>query len=175
MSFDLARYPALAAMQAVPLFEALGYEFTGAGPGWAEITFTGSPRTNNLYGIVHGGVWLFLADSAMGGAMGTVCDPAERIITGQADFRWLRPLAGDTIRARGQVVRRGRSLSHCSVELFDAEGKLLGQGSGTYVVLPPRRLTTPSTTGAAAKAPEPGFRSFEVESARFIARAGAPG
>ena len=137
MTFDPAAYPALAEMEAVPLFATLGYRFTGAGEGWAEITFSSTPAANNLYGIVHGGVWLFLADSAMGGALGTVCDPKERVITTQVDFRWLRALQGETIRARGQVVRRGRSVSHAEVELFDAEGKLIGQGSGTYVILPP--------------------------------------
>jgi len=121
----------------VPLFAALGYRFSGAGEGWAEITFTASPATMNLYGIVHGGAWLFLADSAMGGALGTVCDPRERIITTQLDFRWLRALSGDTMRARGRVVRRGRSVSHAAVDLVDGEGRLVGQGSATYVVLPP--------------------------------------
>ena len=121
----------------MPLFAALGYRFSGAGEGWAEITFTASPATMNLYGIVHGGAWLFLADSAMGGALGTVCDPRERIITTQLDFRWLRALSGDTMRARGRVVRRGRSVSHAAVDLVDGEGRLVGQGSATYVVLPP--------------------------------------
>lgn len=124
-------------MEAVPLFAALGYRFSGAGEGWAEITFTASPATMNLYGIVHGGAWLFLADSAMGGALGTVCDPRERIITTQLDFRWLRALSGNTMRARGRVVRRGRSVSHAAVDLVDGEGRLVGQGSATYVVLPP--------------------------------------
>ena len=133
----LATYPALRAMQAVALFSDLGYHFTDAGDGWAEITFVATDRANNVYGIVHGGVWLVLADSAMGGALGTVCDPAERVITTQADFRWLRALAGDTIRARGRVIRRGRSVSHCAVDLFDSAGVQVGAGSGTYVVLPP--------------------------------------
>jgi uncharacterized protein (TIGR00369 family) len=137
MTFDLAKYPALAEMEAVPLFRNLGYRFTAAGDGWAEITFSASPATHNLYGIVHGGVWLFLADSAMGAALGTVCNPRERVITTQADFRWLRALQGETIRALGRVVRKGRSVSHAEVELFDAENKLIGQGSGTYVILPP--------------------------------------
>ncbi|MFN0145734.1 MAG: PaaI family thioesterase [Dehalococcoidia bacterium] len=137
MTDFLDAYPALQEMQAVALFEALGYRFTDAGEGWAEITFAASPGANNLYGIVHGGVWLVLADSAMGGALGTVCDPAERIITTQSDFRWLRALAGDTIRARGRVIRRGRSVSHCAVDLYDAAGAHIGAGSGTYVILPP--------------------------------------
>jgi uncharacterized protein (TIGR00369 family) len=137
MTVDFDRYPALREMQAVSVFGDLGYAFTGAGEGWAEITFTASPRTHNLYGIVHGGAWLFLADSAMGGALGTVCDPAERVITTQFDFRWLRALSGERIRARGRVVRRGRSVSHAAVELFDDQDVLIGQGSGTYVILAP--------------------------------------
>ena len=133
----LAQYPALARMQAVPLFSTLGYRFTAAGDGWAEITFSASPASENLYGIVHGGVWLFLADSAMGAALGTVCAEEERVITTQADFRWLRALQGETIVARGEVLRRGRSVSHCLVTLRDGAGRAIGAGSGTYVVLPP--------------------------------------
>lgn len=138
MTTDLfATYPSLGQMQAVPLFAALGFRFSDAGEGWAEITLDASPAVSNLYGIVHGGAWLFIADSSMGGALGTVCGVDERIITTQADFRWLRALEGDTIRARGRVVRRGRSVSHCATELFDSRDRLIGQGSGTYVVLPP--------------------------------------
>lgn len=137
MNFDGERFPALVAMQAAPIFASLHFHFSDAGEGWAEITFAASPLANNLYGIVHGGVWLFLADSAMGGALGTVCAPEERIITTQLDFRWLRGLSGDEILARGRVIRRGRSVSHAAVSLFDSEGREIGQGSATYVILPP--------------------------------------
>jgi uncharacterized protein (TIGR00369 family) len=133
----LDRYPALRDMQAVPLFGELGYEFTDAGEGWSEITFTASPAANNLYGIVHGGVWLVLADSAMGGALATVAAIDERILTAQSDFRWLRPLDGPTIRTRAQVLRRGRTLSHCEARLYDATDRQIGHATGTYVVLPP--------------------------------------
>ena len=131
----LDRYPALRDMQAVPLFADLGFHFTDAGDGWAEIHFEASPKTNNLYGIVHGGVWLLLADSAMGAALATVAGPEERVITAQSEFRWLRPLTGDTIRIRGEVLRRGRTLSHAVADLYDAGGKAIGRATGTYVIL----------------------------------------
>ena len=131
------RYPTLREMQAVPLSADLGYEFTDAGDGWAEIVLTAAPRTHNAYGIVHGGVWLIVADSAMGGALATIVEPEERVITAQSDFRWLRPLRGATIRARATVLRRGRTLSHCVVDLYDADDVAIGRGTGTYVVLPP--------------------------------------
>ena len=137
MSDYFERYPALREMQAVPLFADLGFEFTDAGDGWAEITFTASPSTHNLYGIVHGGVWLILADSAMGGALATVASPEERVITAQSEFRWLRPLTGDTIRIRGNVLRRGRTLSHAVADLYDADDQAIGRATGTYVILPP--------------------------------------
>lgn len=130
-------YPALADMEAVALFQDLGYRFTNAGDGWAEITLDATPKTHNLYGIVHGGVWLILADSTMGGALGTVVDDGEQVITVQAEFRWLRALNGNAIRARAHVLRRGRSVNHCAVDLFDSDDELIGRGSGTYVVLPP--------------------------------------
>ncbi|MCE2392499.1 MAG: PaaI family thioesterase [Proteobacteria bacterium] len=133
----LDRYPPLREMQAVPLFRDLGYRFSDAGEGWCEIRFVASERAMNLYGIVHGGVWLLLSDSAMGGALATVQAPGERLIAGQADFRWLRPLDGDGIRVRAEVLRRGRSLSHCASDFYDDRDRHIAHGSGTYVVLPP--------------------------------------
>jgi len=134
----LDRYPALRDMQAVPLFASLGFAFTDAGDGWAEIGFTASEATHNLYGIVHGGVWLVLADSAKGAALATVATPEERVITAQSEFRWLRGLRGDTIRIRGSVLRRGRTLSHAVADLYDADGEAIGRATGTYVILPPQ-------------------------------------
>lgn len=137
MADHFERYPALREMQAVHLFEDLGYSFTDAGEGWAEITFTASEKSHNLYGIVHGGVWLLLADSAMGGALATIAAPEERVITAQSEFRWLRPLRGETIRVRGEVLRRGRTLSHAVADLTDAGGEAIGRATGTYVILEP--------------------------------------
>ena len=134
----LERYPALREMQAVALFRDLGYRFSDAGEGWCEITLRATERTHNLYGFVHGGVWLLVADSAMGGALGTVQAAGERVITAQSEFRWLRSLQGETIRARAEVIRRGRTLSHCSVDLYDEQDRHIGRGHGTYVVLPPQ-------------------------------------
>ncbi|MGI8423814.1 MAG: PaaI family thioesterase [Chloroflexota bacterium] len=129
------QYPALRKMEAVALFRDLGYRFSGAGQGWAEVTLEASARVQNLYGIVHGGVWLLVADSAMGGALATLAGPEDRVLTAQSDFRWLRALEGETLRARARVLRRGRSLSHCTVEMFDSSGTQVGLGHGTYVVL----------------------------------------
>lgn len=118
-----------------PIYGALGFAITDGGEGWLEITLDVTDLVLNADGVVHGGVWLVIADSAMGGALRTLIEPSERVVTGQIDFRWLRPFSGDTLRAVGRVSRRGRSLSHCTVELLDDEGRVLGTGSGTFVIL----------------------------------------
>ena len=142
MSMDAAslpaepRYDPLREMQATLLFALLGLRFSGAGEGWAEVELRSGPNAENLYGIVHGGVWLTLADAAMGAAISTVVPAGTAVITVQSEFRWLRALRHPTMRARGSVLRRGRSVNHVSVELRDPEGALLAQGSGSYVERP---------------------------------------
>ncbi|MEX1022192.1 MAG: PaaI family thioesterase, partial [Dehalococcoidia bacterium] len=118
-----------------PIYDDLGFDITAGGEGWLEVTLTITERLLNADGVLHGGMWTLISDSAMGGAIRTLIDPTERTATSQSDFRWLRPLHGDTLRSVGRVLRRGRSVWHCTVECFDAAGILVGVGSGTFVVV----------------------------------------
>ncbi|MCC6237361.1 MAG: PaaI family thioesterase [Dehalococcoidia bacterium] len=118
-----------------PIYGHLGFDITAGGEGWLEITLRVTDIVLNADGVVHGGVWLVIADSAMGGALRTLLVPGERAVTGQIDFRWLRPFEGDTLRAVGRVSRRGRLLNHCTVELIDEHDRIVGTGSSTFVVV----------------------------------------
>ena len=118
-----------------PIYRHLGFDITAGGEGWLEVTLNVSDLVLNADGVVHGGVWLIVADSAMGGALRTLLVPGERAVTGQIDFRWLRPFEGDTLRAVGRVARRGRMLNHCTVELLDGHNRVVGTGSSTFVVV----------------------------------------
>lgn len=119
-----------------PIYGHLGFDITAGGEGWLEITLRVSDVVLNADGVMHGGVWLVIADSAMGGAVRTLLDPGERAVTGQLDFRWLRPYTGDVLRAVGRVARRGRALTHCTVELIDEREIVVGSGSATFVIVP---------------------------------------
>jgi uncharacterized protein (TIGR00369 family) len=44
---------------------------------------------------------------------------------------------GDLI-ARGKVVKAGRQFSTAEAQVFDAQGKLLASGRGTYFTAPPK-------------------------------------
>ncbi|MCK9485896.1 MAG: PaaI family thioesterase [Dehalococcoidia bacterium] len=118
-----------------PIYDLLGFDITDGGEGWLEVTLRITPPVLNADGVLHGGMWTLISDTAMGGAVRTLIEPEQRVVTSQSDFRWLRPIAGETLRSVGRVLRRGRSVWHCTCECFDAQGTLVGSGTGTFVVI----------------------------------------
>jgi uncharacterized protein (TIGR00369 family) len=117
-------------------YEHLGLSITDGGEGWLEVTLSIRPELINGDGYLHGGMWAVVADSSMGGALRTVIDGAtERAVTAQLDIRWMRPAHGETLRSVGRLLRRGRTLSHLTAELFDARGELVGSATGTFMVV----------------------------------------
>lgn len=119
-----------------PVYDILGFSITAGGEGWVECTLVIRDELLNSDGVLHGGVWMLVADSAQGGAVRTLITPEERTATVQSDFRWLRRLEGDRLRCVGRVVRRTRQVWHTDVECFDSAGTLVGTGTGTFVVVP---------------------------------------
>ena len=119
----------------VQLFHDLDFALTDAGEGWAEITLQISPALYNPNGVLHGGMWTMIADSAMAAAIHTRLLPDERSATMQLDLRWLRPVPPPTLRVVAKVLRRGRRAWHTAAELFDADGRLVGVASGMLAVL----------------------------------------
>jgi uncharacterized protein (TIGR00369 family) len=117
-------------------YHYLGLAITGGGAGRVEVTLTVREELLNADGVLHGGMWAVVADSAMGGALRTMLDPeVERAVTAQLDIRWLRPAQGTTLRAAGRLTRRGRMLSHCAADLFDVRDELVGTATATFVVV----------------------------------------
>lgn len=118
-----------------PIYDYLGFDITDGGEGWAEVTLRIEDVLLNADGVLHGGVWTLVSDTAMGAAARTLIEPHERVVTTQMDFRWLRAISGRTLRCIGRVLRRGRTGWHLTVECLDESGTLVGVGSGTFVVI----------------------------------------
>lgn len=107
-------------------------------------------RHLNINGVVHGGVYATILDTAMGGGVVTTLREDEVTATTSLYIEFLRPAQkGATLRARGEVVRRGRHLAFVEGNLYDGEGVRLSQahgtwyiwsaGDGTWVNRPPQR------------------------------------
>ncbi|MCI4357671.1 MAG: PaaI family thioesterase [Thermoplasmata archaeon] len=92
-------------------------------------------RHLNINGVVHGGVYATILDTAMGGAVVTMLDEDETTATTSLYVEFLRPAReGQVLRARGEVVRRGRHLAFVEGNLLDGDGTRLSQAHGTWYI-----------------------------------------
>lgn len=82
----------------------------------------------NLYGAVHGGMFLTMGDCAAGGAART---NGMRYVTVSNSFEFFRNTKSDHLIAEGRIKSRGRTICVAEVEIHDDAGKLLCGGTFT--------------------------------------------
>lgn len=82
----------------------------------------------NLYGAVHGGMFLTMGDCAAGGAART---NGMRYVTVSNSFEFFRNTKSDHLIAEGRIKSRGRTICVAEVEIHDGAGKLLCGGTFT--------------------------------------------
>lgn len=85
-------------------------------------------QSRNLFGGVHGGVFLTMADCAAGGSARS---GGGRFVTVSSSFEFFRNTQSQRVIATGQVRHRGRTICVSQVDVTDGEGQLLASGTFT--------------------------------------------
>ena len=122
----------------MPLLRVLETEMTRCEPGFVELRQPVIPVTLQQHGTVHGGVMATLMDIAGGHAAQTLMGAADSVLTVEFKLNMLAPGVGEALRAEGRVIRPGRRLTVCRMDLFaDAGGKDIPVciGQGTYMCM----------------------------------------
>lgn len=128
-------------------------------------------RHLNINGVVHGGVYATILDTAMGGAVITILKATEVTATTSLYVEFLRPAReGQTMRAEGRVVRRGHHLAFVQGRLNDGEGTLLSQAHGTWYIW---SAEDPTWAGSAAVARAQAAASSPADGPTLRSRPGA--
>jgi uncharacterized protein (TIGR00369 family) len=83
----------------------------------------------------HGGILAALVDLAADWAMVTKTGRGVPTVDLRVDYH-AAALPGD-LTAKGKVIRFGGQFSTAEAQVFDAGGKLLASGRGTYLTAPP--------------------------------------
>lgn len=128
----------------------VGFRIDAEKSGNGVCTVTGRVETRhlNINAVVHGGVYATALDTAMGAAVVSLLRAGETTATTSLYVEFLRAAGkGDTLTARGQVLRRGRHIAFAEGNLFDAQGRRLSQARGTWYIWSaaeeaPRRAAT---------------------------------
>ena len=124
----------------------MGMQVRDLGEGTSEIELRVEDHHTNLMGVLHGGVITSLADAATGIAMLTALDAGWSHLTTSLQMTFLSPGArGDTVVARGRVVKRGRRFGYAEADVErDADGALLARAAATFLVQPERTGESPA-------------------------------
>ncbi len=97
---------------------ALAPEITQIGESGATLEIPVTPAIARVGGIVSGQALATLADTAMVFACIGHLGRLELVSTVTLDTQFLRPAAGDLVRARAEVTRAGRAMIFARCELI---------------------------------------------------------
>ena len=104
----------------------LGIQYTYASPDRIEATMPVDERTRQPFGILHGGATLALAETVAGLGSMVTCQPDEIVVGMQVSGNHVSSAhEGDTVRAVGTIVHRGRSSHVWNVDVFTSTNKLV--------------------------------------------------
>lgn len=104
----------------------LGIQYTYASEERVEATMPVDVRTRQPFGILHGGATLALAETVAGLGSMIICQPDEIVVGMQVSGNHISSAhEGDTVRAVGTILHKGRSSHVWNVDVFTSTNKLV--------------------------------------------------
>ncbi|TWJ13961.1 hypothetical protein JN06_01620 [Bacteroides zoogleoformans] len=104
----------------------LGIRYTYADETRIEATMPVDHRTRQPFGMLHGGATLALAETIAGLGSTILCQPDEVAAGMQVSGNHISSAReGDTVRAVGTIIHKGRSSHVWNVDVFTSTGKLV--------------------------------------------------
>lgn len=116
------------------LMRHLGAELAEIAPGRVTIVLPSRPELTQQHGYIHAGATSTIADSAGGYAALTLFPEGAEVLTVEYKINLLAPAVGEYLEAVGSVIKVGRTLSVCQLEVFGVQGgerKLVATGQQT--------------------------------------------
>lgn len=123
------------------LMSHLDARLTHIGPGRVHIALPSRPEVTQQHGYFHAGATSSVADSAGGYAALTLFPEGSEVLTVEYKINLLAPAVGDHLEAVGEVMRSGRTLTVCTLEVFGVSGEqrsLVAAGQQTLIRLDAR-------------------------------------
>jgi uncharacterized protein (TIGR00369 family) len=121
-----------------PFMTTLGATMIRVEPGLVELELPFRAELTQQHGFFHAGVTSAIADSA-GGYAGYTLFPADSsVLTVEFKINLIAPAKGEKLRALGQVIKSGRTLTISDLKVFacsDGKEILCATGQQTLICL----------------------------------------
>ena len=131
----------LAHHRSVAFEHYLGLRPVAARAGYREMHLDNRPELGQQHGYFHGGVVGAIVDTVAGHTALTVAPLEHTAVTVEYKLNFLAPASGERLIGRGAVIRKGRQLTVCRVEVFDVRDgteTLCATALVTYINVAPR-------------------------------------
>jgi uncharacterized protein (TIGR00369 family) len=117
-----------------PFAADLGIRLEDIGDDAATLVLPFARRLATIGDVVHGGVIATLADCAVMAAAWATPDAPDTLrgVTVSLTMEFLDTARAEDLTAHGRVIRRGRSLCACEVDVVAHGDRLVAKGLATY-------------------------------------------
>ncbi len=99
------------------LMATLGARLVSVEPGRVVIELPFSQSVSQQHGLFHGGVIGAIADNSGGYAALSLMPAGSEVLTIEYKINFMKPARGQLVRATGQVVRAGKSVTVIRAEV----------------------------------------------------------
>ena len=119
------------------LGEMIGREIIRMEDGESEVQFIMDERWMNMQGILHGGAYATMLDTACGVAARSMLDldVHKGHVTLELKTSYFKGGQPGTYIAKAKVLRMGKRISYVEGSLFDEAGDLVSRASATFSLL----------------------------------------
>ncbi|TCC01623.1 PaaI family thioesterase [Kribbella soli] len=138
---DDVRDRVLASFERQGLMAHLWARIAHIGPGEVHIVLPSRPEVTQQHGYFHAGATSSIADSAGGYAAFTLFPEGTSVLTVEFKINLLAPAEGERLEAVGTVIKPGRTLTICRLEVFGVTGEqrnLVAVGQQTLIQIEAR-------------------------------------
>ena len=117
--------------------DSLDFDLVEVGDGLAVFAGVPGPHAYNPMGIVHGGYFATLLDSACGCAVHSKLSAQQAYTTLELKIAFHKAMTVQTgrVRAEGRVVTIGRRVAFAEARLVDTSGTLYATATSTLLVM----------------------------------------
>ncbi|KAB2902418.1 MAG: PaaI family thioesterase [Burkholderiaceae bacterium] len=118
----------------IPFVSHLGFTLHRMADGESELHYTARPEHFNSFDVTHGGATMTLLDVALATAARSVT-PDMGVVTIEMKTSFMQPARGPLV-ARGRLIHRTKSIAFVEGTVYDAEGRVCSQATGTFKYVP---------------------------------------
>ncbi|MBK7723242.1 MAG: PaaI family thioesterase [Austwickia sp.] len=109
------------------LMRTFGARMIQCQPGVVEIEVPFAQGLTQQQGFFHGGVTTAIVDTACGYSALTLMAAGSEVLTVEFKINLFAPARGDILRARGRVIRSGRTITVCHGDAY-----AIGEGGESH-------------------------------------------